>query len=337
MNRPHRLHPPSLSPGDAFRLQSLGGSEPLAGELNWLWRGYLAPGQLTLLTSLWKSGKTTLLSILLARLKDGGELLGLPVRPARALVVSEESVALWHLRRQRLVFGEHTGLLSQPFAGKPTDAEWRSLIEHAATILGAGGGRLLVIDTVATLLPSGVETNADCMVRALAPLRRLAEQGVAVWLMHHPHKGKSRAGQWSRGTGSLPASVDIVLEMHPCRADDPADRRRLLLAHSRHEETPRRLVIEWAADGADYRVLADAPDEDFERGWSAIRLALSAFEEPQTAAEILRGWPPDSPPPSRATLHRWLARAVERQLVRCEATTRRNAPYRYWLAEGEEG
>ncbi len=63
--------------------------------MDWLWRGYLAPGQLTLPTSLWKSGKTTLLSILLARLKDGGELLGLPVRPARALVVSEESPVLW--------------------------------------------------------------------------------------------------------------------------------------------------------------------------------------------------------------------------------------------------
>jgi hypothetical protein len=289
-----------------------------------------------LLTSLWKSGKTTLLSILLARLKDGGQLLGLPVRPARALVVSEEGAALWHQRRQRLVFGEHTALISQPFAGKPAHADWRALIDHAAGILGTEGGRLLVIDTVATLLPAGVETNADCMVRALAPLRRLAEQGVAVWLMHHPHKGKSRAGQWSRGTGSLPASVDIVLEMHAFRAADPYDRRRWLLAHSRHEETPRRLLIEWTADGADYHVLADPPDEEFQRGWSAIHAILSDFEDPQTAADILRAWPPDSPPPSRATLHRWLARAVERQLVECEASDRRNAPYRYWLPDEEE-
>jgi hypothetical protein len=332
-----RRHLPSSSPGGAFRLQSLGGAGPNTSEMNWLWRGYLAPGQLTLLTSLWKSGKTTLLSILLARLKDGGELLGLPVRPARALVLSEENTDLWHGRRQRLVFGEHTDLISQPFVGKPTDADWRALIDHSANVLGTEGGRLLVIDTVSTLLPTGVETNADCMVRALAPLRRLAEQGIAVWLMHHPHKGKSRAGQWSRGTGSLPASVDVVLEMHAFRAADPYDRRRLLLAHSRHEETPRRLLIEWTPDGADYRVLADPPDEDFDRAWQAIRLVLSDLEDPQTAAEILRAWPPDSPPPSRATLHRWLARAVERQLVCCEATDRRNAPYRYWLAEEEEG
>src|SRR4051812_30907881 len=43
----------------------------------WLWHGYLAAGKLTLLTSQWKSGKTTLLAVLLARLAEGGNLAGL--------------------------------------------------------------------------------------------------------------------------------------------------------------------------------------------------------------------------------------------------------------------
>src|SRR5581483_4538084 len=137
------------------------------------------------------------------------------------------------------------------------------------SLLGTAGGRLLVIDTVATLMPAGVEANADCVVRALAPLRQLADTGVAIWLMHHPHKGKVRSGEWARGTGSLPASVDISLEMHPCGADF-TDRRRILLGYSRHEETPRRRVFEWTEDRRDYRVLADTTDPDFDRGWSAI-------------------------------------------------------------------
>jgi hypothetical protein len=185
-------------------------------------------------------------------------------------------------------------------------------------------------------MPNGVETNADCMVRALAPLRRLAVQGIAVWLMHHPHKGKSIAGQWSRGTGSLPASVDILLEMHPFRPDDWSDPRRLLRAHSRHQETPRSLLIEWTPDCKDYRVIADPPDEEFDRGWSSIRLILSDCADPQTAAAILHAWPPNSAPPSRATLHRWLARTVERRLLCCEATNRKYAPHRYWPPEVAE-
>src|SRR5262249_19865112 len=181
-----------------------------------------------------------------------------------------------------------------------------------------------------------VESNADCLVRALAPLRRLAAQGVCVWLLHHPHKGQARAGQWARGTGALPGSVDIVLEMHAYRPDDLGDRRRLLLAHSRHEETPRRLLMEWAADGTDYHVLAEPADEEWERGWQAVRRVLADAEVPQTAAQILRAWPPDVAPPSRATLHRWLARAVEHQGLYCEASNRRNAPYRYRLPETEQ-
>jgi hypothetical protein len=315
-----------------FRVESLAQSGPHAADTNWLWRGYLAPGQLTLLTSLWKSGKTTLLSVLLTRMKDGGELLGMPVRPARALVLSEESLSLWQMRHERLTFGENAQLICRPFAGKPTATSWQRVLDQSASILGTEGGRLLVIDTVATLMPAGVETNADCMVRALAPLRRLADQGMAVWLMHHPHKGKSRVRQWSRGSGSLPASVDIALEMHPCCPGELADRRRVLLGFSRHEETPRRLVIEWTADGRDYQVLPETTDVEFERAWSLIRQVLSDSEDAQAAAEILRRWPPASSPPSRATLHRWLGRGVERGWLSCEANSRRNAPYRYRLA-----
>ena len=73
----------------------------------WLWRGYLAPGGITLLTSQWKAGKTTLIALLLSRLRDGGELAGLPVRPARVAVVTEESPQQWYRRSQKLHFGGH--------------------------------------------------------------------------------------------------------------------------------------------------------------------------------------------------------------------------------------
>jgi hypothetical protein len=319
----------------SFRVDSLDQTPSPPAEQYWLWQGYLAASQLTLLTSLWKSGKTTLLAVLLARMQDGGELLGLPVRPARALILSEENLGLWRMRHERLPLGGHVQVICQPFAGKPSDADWRALLEQSATLLGSESGRLLVIDTVATLMPAGVETNADCMVRVLAPLRRLAEQGIAIWLMHHPYKGKARPGEWSRGSGSLPASVDIALEMYAVCADDLADRRRLLLGWSRHEETPRRRVIEWTPDGRDYRVLDETIDGAFDRGWSAIRRVLSELEAPQNAAAILLHWPAGSSPPSRATLYRWLARAVEHQWLRVEASQRRNAPCYYSLPDAE--
>src|SRR5262249_53074815 len=74
-------------------------------KMPWLWHGYLAPGNITLLTSQWKSGKTTLVSVLLNRFKEGGELAGLPLAAGKAVVVSEEPAARWNLRSQKLAFG----------------------------------------------------------------------------------------------------------------------------------------------------------------------------------------------------------------------------------------
>src|ERR1051325_6318306 len=70
---------PALKP---LCLDALG--PPAKGLPPWLWHGSLAPGNVTLLTSQWKSGKTTLVSVLLDRMKAGGQLAGLPVAAGKA-------------------------------------------------------------------------------------------------------------------------------------------------------------------------------------------------------------------------------------------------------------
>src|SRR6516225_7966421 len=96
----------SISP---FRVDSLAAASPEAPD--WLWRGCLAPSQLTLLTSLWKSGKTTLLLVLLARMKAGGDLLGMPVRPACGIFPI--SMVGWHVTAARRVTFRATYFLEQ--------------------------------------------------------------------------------------------------------------------------------------------------------------------------------------------------------------------------------
>jgi hypothetical protein len=72
---------------------------------SWLWRHYLAPGAVTLITSQWKAGKTTLASVLLSRMKTGGAMAGLALSAGAAVVVTEESAGLWQGRDQQLSFG----------------------------------------------------------------------------------------------------------------------------------------------------------------------------------------------------------------------------------------
>src|SRR5438128_7973626 len=121
--------------------------------IDWLWQGYLARGSLTLLTSLWKAGKTTLLTGLLQRLGSGGDFLGQACVAARALVVSEESRELWAERLRTMPIGAHARLLARPFLTRPTPAGWQDLIGQALELRAAGELDLFAVDPLASFLP----------------------------------------------------------------------------------------------------------------------------------------------------------------------------------------
>ncbi len=70
-------------------------AEAARGVGAWLWHGYLGAGRMTLLTSQWKAGKTTLLANLVARMARGGTLAGLPVAAAKVAILSEEGPSNW--------------------------------------------------------------------------------------------------------------------------------------------------------------------------------------------------------------------------------------------------
>ncbi len=306
-----------------------------APAVRWLWDGYLAAGKLTLLTSQWKMGKTTLLSVLLAKMKAGGELAGRRVAPARVAVVTEESPDYWVERGQRLDLGPDLWLLCQPFRGKPTPAEWHALIGRLGEHRAAHGLDLVVIDPLAPFLPGRDENSAGVMLQALLPLKALTGEGLAVLILHHPSKKPAPEGQAARGSGALSAHADVLLELRPDPHGGDADRRRRLLALARFRATPRHVVIELNEEGTDYRWLGDVADEAFRVSWEVLRTVLLGAADKLTRAEILKDWPAVDVKPDEGTLWRWLERAVAEGKVLRKGTGRRNGPFRYWLPEAE--
>src|SRR5207245_10822327 len=106
-----------------------GDLKPAPGDVRWRWDGYLAPSNITLLTSQWKTGKTTLLGVLLARRAAGGTLAGRALKPGRTAVVCEEGEWHWEQRRRSLDFANDVAFYCQPFGHhKPIMAEWLGLI-----------------------------------------------------------------------------------------------------------------------------------------------------------------------------------------------------------------
>jgi AAA domain len=302
--------------------------------VSWLWQGYLATGAITLLTSQWKSGKTTLVSVLLSRLKAKGEFIGLPNAPARALVLSEEPPEHWLRRAKKLDLASHVGWICRPFLARPRPADWLALIDDICLLQKEKAINLFVIDPLASFLAGPSENDSASILDTLLPLQRLTALGVAILILHHPKKGEFTPGQAARGSGALSGAADILIEMRSYRHAAETDRRRRIQAFSRFEETPRQLVIELSPDGTDYRSLGSFNEELFTNAWPTIHAILADASRKFTRLDIRRAWKtPDRP--ARWSLHRALEQAVAEGKLKKDGTGLKGSPFRYWLPERE--
>jgi len=153
---------------------------------------------------------------------------------------------------RQIPLGPNVPFLCRPFRGaRPTDGQWLALIAGLEALHRQEALDLVVLDTLATLLPGYAETCAPKLLGCLLPLQALANRGPALWLLHHPAKGQRADGQAARGSGALSGFADVVMEMSCVRRARSRDRRRRICAYSRCVETPRHLIIELDAAGTD--------------------------------------------------------------------------------------
>lgn len=291
----------------------------------WIWDGLIADEAITLLSAPEKTGKTTLLSLLLDRRRAGGQLLGRPVRPGPTILCSEENSCLWALRQPPLDFGSQLEF-HRPFGGNPSPGRWRRFIDHLLDHVHYTFD-LLVIDTIMTFLPAA-QNNPTALRKALNELRVIANQPVGILLLHQAYATRSR----SRARGPLTAFADILIDMQ-IPPGDRFTRRRHFHGVGRYPGTLQHVAAELNPEGTDYLLLADGPPE------AALALALDTLRQllsqslaPLTRQEILAHWP-KAEPPRADSLWRILARGCELGiLVRTGAGTKAEA-FRYGLAQ----
>jgi hypothetical protein len=125
----------------------------------------------------------------------------------------------------------------------------------------------------------------------------------------------------------LPSLSCHFSELHYRRVAG-ADRRHRLIALSRFDDTPRELVAELNADRSDYLSHGSFADEEFASQWQVLEGVLRQVERKLTRGDIRARWP-SAERPDRATLYRWLRRAVERGLLRQDGLGKYQHPFRY--------
>jgi hypothetical protein len=302
---------------------------------DWLWHGLIARRNVTLFTSQWKAGKTTLITGLLQQFAAGGTFLDRPVMPAKVLVVSEESRATWADRVKRMPLGPHCRLLARPFPHRPTPEQWDELVELAMELQAAGELDLLVIDPLARFLPGRTDSDLNALDQMLDPLQCLTDGGAGVTILHHPRRRRSEEGSTVRGHGGLLAAVDVIVELGRYGSLQSEERRRKLFAVSRYPETPKELVYEWDAAGR-FVCLGDPLTARFQENWVVLKAILANRRQAATHQELLIDWPADRPRPGAVTLYEWLNRAFEKNLVRRFGNGRTKDPYRYRLPNEDD-
>src|SRR5436190_17173604 len=152
--------------------------------VSWLWEGMLAAGNNTLLTSVWKAGKSSLLALLLAGRREGAVLLGRLIEAGASAVVSEEPAELWRRRARNLSFGPNPSLFCRPFTRTPSREQWHDLIGRLVLEHEQQGVNLVAFDPLIHVLPCG-ESHTTELRDALEALRRLTDLGLAVLILHH--------------------------------------------------------------------------------------------------------------------------------------------------------
>jgi hypothetical protein len=297
-------------------------------EVKWLWHGYLYRGGITLLSALWKTGKTTLLAHLLKSFEAGTGLCGYATVPARVLYVTEENESRWAERRDHLGLTDHLEFLVRPFRSRPRPDQWTAFLAHVAALQAKRPADVLVFDTLANLWPVKDENDAAAVQSALMPLHGLVGQA-ALLAVHHARKSDGTEATAARGSGALSAFVDTIVELRRFNASDRKDRRRVLTGYGRSDETPDEVVVEltdagYGTCGGDRHVVTCRSLSQ------TIREVLPTGPPGLTSGEILDAWPGDQKP-KRESFLAALKNGAETGDWARNGEGKRGDPHRYWI------
>lgn len=197
---------------------------------DYLLKGLLSPGEVSLWVGPPKCGKSFLLLFLAYMLSLARSVFGCRVKPTKVLYVAAEGEAgiANRIRALRNKYGPSRNFhfIAQPADLLHTTGDKADLIAAAKEC----GAQLIVLDTLSRLMAGGDENSPQDMgtfVLNVAELRQ--ETGAHVAIVHHGTKASN--GSKSRGHGSLEGADDALIEV--LKLDDGS--RQATVVHAKDD------------------------------------------------------------------------------------------------------
>lgn len=256
-------------------LADLGDYEPIP----WYWEGFVAPKRKTIFVGHPKAGKTTLMSHLVKGLSGAATNIGPPCLSCKTLILTEEHLDLWKRRRDDLgIIG--TEVWVQRIKRAVDYEAWSKRITSAEDFMLAHDITTIIIDTLSSLWPCLDENDAAGVGRALDPLNKLADRGMAVVCVHHAPKAKQSAVISARGSTAITAFFDIVINMRTAGKGSHTTRRSLK-SWGRDLETPESLLLDYR--GSEGYVLYEADETIQDPREQAVAMHMAANRQDNKA------------------------------------------------------
>ncbi len=228
-------------------------------EESWLWDQLITEANLTLIVSMPKVGKSSLVGAFLGQLSSGStEYLGKEIKGEKRniyIVGSDQPLNDWVKILIPAGLAERTAsgkvILKEPLKrlwhkGKPLHLTEES-IELLYGIAKEDPNSIFVFDAFASLISGlGLDENHAASVEPIRMLTEaLAPTKATPILLHHASGGNAgeRAVKASRGTKALPAEASQILELDWLIPEDKHD-NRVTISSAGRNSTPVDMVIE---------------------------------------------------------------------------------------------
>ena len=228
-------------------------------EESWLWDQLITEANLTLIVSMPKVGKSSLVGAFLGQLSSGStEYLGKEIKGEKRsiyIVGSDQPLNDWVKILIPAGLAERTAsgkvILKEPLKrlwhkGKPLHLTEES-IELLYGIAKDDPNSIFVFDAFASLISGlGLDENHAASVEPVRMLcEALAPTKATPILLHHASGGNAgeRAVKASRGTKALPAEASQILELDWLIPEDKHD-NRVTISSAGRNSTPVDMVIE---------------------------------------------------------------------------------------------
>lgn len=207
-----------------------------------------------------KKGKTTFMLHGCKAVLRSETFVGLPTKRVPILYLTEQTRSSFKDKLETMDMEQESDL-HVVFRSDFVSKSWKEVCEFIRGEVARWGIGLIVVDTLSDWAKIADENDNSEALRISAPLREIAEDGVAVTTVRHTgYKQGHDVVDMGRGASAFAGSVDVACVLEGAPGTGHANRRQLRFS-SRKDGVPDTLIVE-LKDGH-YEALGAAPNVEY--------------------------------------------------------------------------